>query len=166
MFFRLVILISIIMVTYSCDFISPKKTTLRNAALLDTVIDYNDVDVYPLFLDCNNCDSSEKQNLCFEMELIRRLQKITSKNSLGVSGVVSDTIMVDVLVDTAGKISIVNIHKPPKIEQQVPELDSLLFKSFAMLPATVQPSLKRGIPVNSMFKLPIQISAKDPSGSQ
>ena len=161
MFFRLVILISIIMVTYSCDFISPSKTTLRNTTLLDTVIDYNDVDVYPLFLDCNNCDSSEKQNLCFEMELLRRLQKITSKNSLGASNAVSDTIMVDILVNTEGKISIVSIQKNPNIEQQVPELDSLLFKSFALLPSTVQPSLKRGIPVNSMFTLPILISTKE-----
>lgn len=161
MFFRLVILISIIMVTFSCDFISPSKTTLRNTTLLDTVIDYNDVDVYPLFLDCNNCDSSEKQNLCFEMELLRRLQKITSKNSLGASDAVSDTIMVDILVNTEGKISIVSIQKNPNIEQQVPELDSLLFKSFALLPSTVQPSLKRGIPVNSMFTLPILLSTKE-----
>ena len=149
------------MVTYSCDFISPNKTTLRNTALLDTIIDYNDVDVYPLFLDCNNCDTSEKQNLCFEMELIRRLQKITSKTSLGALGKVSDTIMVDILVDTEGKISIVNIEKNMDIEQKIPELDSLLFKSFASLPAAVQPSLKRGIPVNSMFKLPILVSAKE-----
>ncbi len=161
MFFRLVILISIIMVTFSCDFISPSKTTLRNTTLLDTVIDYNDVDVYPLFLDCNNCDSSEKQNLCFEMELLRRLQKITSKNSLGASNAVSDTIMVDILVNTEGKISIVSIQKNPNIEQQIPELDSLLFKSFALLPSTVQPSLKRGIPVNSMFTLPILLSTKE-----
>jgi hypothetical protein len=149
------------MVTFSCDFTSPSKTTLRNTTLLDTVIDYNDVDVYPLFLDCNNCDSSEKQNLCFEMELLRRLQKITSKNSLGASDAVSDTIMVDILVNTEGKISIVSIQKNPNIEQQVPELDSLLFKSFALLPSTVQPSLKRGIPVNSMFTLPILLSTKE-----
>ena len=161
MFFRLVILISIIMVTYSCDFISPNKTTLRNTSLMDTIVDYNDVDVYPLFLDCNNCDTSEKQNLCFEMELIRRLQKITSKNSLWANAAVSDTLMVDILVDTEGKISIVKIHKTPEIEQQIPELDSLLFHSFESLPAAVQPSLKRGIPVNSMFTLPILISAKD-----
>ncbi len=161
MFFRLIILIYIIVVTYSCDFISPKKTTLRNAALLDTLIDYNDVDVYPLFLDCNNCDSSEKQNLCFEMELIRRLQKYTSNSHLGASDQVSDTIMVDILVDTEGKISIVEIHKNSETERQIPELDSLLFKSIASLPSAVQPSLKRGIPVNSMFKLPIVVSSKE-----
>ena len=148
------------MVTVSCDFISPKKTTLRNTVLLDTVINYNEVDVYPLFLDCNNCDTSEKQNLCFEMELIRRLQKITNKNSLGANKQIRDTVMVDILVDNQGKISISKIHKNQNVLEQIPELDSLLYQSIAELPAAVQPSLKRGIPVNSMFKLPIVVSPK------
>lgn len=158
MFSRLIIIISIILVSYSCDFISPKKMALRNTVLLDTVIDYNDVDVYPLFLDCNNCDSNEKQNLCFEMELIRRLQKIMGEQMLEASIKSRDTLTVEVLVDTNGKISIVEIHKPDELENNLPQIDSLLFESFAALPATVQPSLKRGIPVNSMFTLPIVIS--------
>lgn len=160
MYFRLVILISILVVTISCDFISPKQTTLRNNEMMDVEIDYNEVDVYPLFMDCNNCDSSEKQNLCFEMELIRRLQKSTDKNSLGVSVQIRDTVMVDILVDTKGKISISEIHKNEKVSELLPELDSLLYRSIAELPAAVQPSLKRGIPVNSMFRLPIVVAAK------
>jgi len=160
MFFRLVILISILVVTISCDFISPKRTTLRNNEMMNAAIDYNEVDVYPLFMDCNNCDSSEKQNLCFEMELIRRLQKITDKNNLGVSQQIRDTVMVDILVDTKGKISISQIHKNENVMELLPELDSLLYRSIAELPAAVQPSLKRGIPVNSMFRLPIVVSAK------
>jgi len=161
MFFRLIIFISIIMVTISCDFISPNKTTLRNTTLADLEIDFNDVDVYPLFMDCNNCDTSEKQNLCFEMELIRRLQKLTSKNVLDALGQVNDTVLVDILVNTEGKISIVKIYKDDIIAKQIPELDSLLYKSIASLPAAVQPSLKRGIPVNSMFKLPILVSVSE-----
>ena len=159
MFYRLVILIFIFAVTISCDFISPNKTTLRNNVLLDTVVDYNEVDVYPLFLDCNNCDTSEKQNLCFEMELIRRLQKITDKNNLGANEQFRDTVMVDILVGTNGKISISKIHKNDMVMEQIPELDSLLYKSISELPAAVQPSLKRGIPVNSVFKLPIIVSS-------
>lgn len=159
MFFRLVILISILVVTISCDFISPKRTTLRNE-MPDTEIDFNEVDVYPLFMDCNNCDTSEKQNLCFEMELIRRLQKITDSNRLGSSKLIRDTIMVDILVDTKGKISISKIHENQNVNQLLPELDSLLYRSIAELPAAVQPSLKRGIPVNSMFRLPIVVSPK------
>jgi len=149
------------MVTNSCDFISPKKTTLINTELANSTIDFNDVDVYPLFMDCNNCDTSEKQNLCFEMELIRRLQKLTSKTVLDASGKVNDTVLVDILVNNQGKISIVKIHKNEIVAEQIPELDSLLYKSIASLPAAVQPSLKRGIPVNSMFKLPILVSVKE-----
>ena len=160
MYFRLVILISVLTVTISCDFISPEKTALRNTMALDTVIDYNEVDVYPLFMDCNNCDTSEKQNLCFEMELIRQLQKITLDIELGANDQIRDTVMVDILVDTEGKISISEIHKSEYILEALPELDSLLYQSIAELPATVQPSLKRGIPVNSMFKLPIVVSHK------
>lgn len=161
MFIRLIIFITIIMVTNSCDFISPKKTTLINTKLADSAIDFNDVDVYPLFMDCNNCDTSEKQNLCFEMELIRRLQKLTSKTVLDASGKINDTVLVDILVNTQGEISIVKIHKNEIVTEQIPELDSLLYKSIASLPAAVQPSLKRGIPVNSMFKLPILVSVKE-----
>ncbi|MDN3642780.1 hypothetical protein QWY87_08730 [Lutimonas halocynthiae] len=149
------------MVTNSCDFISPKKTTLINTELANSTIDFNDVDVYPLFMDCNNCDTSEKQNLCFEMELIRRLQKLTSKTVLDATGKVNDTVLVDILVNTQGEISIVKIHKNEIVAEQIPELDSLLYKSIASLPAAVQPSLKRGIPVNSMFKLPILVSVKE-----
>ena len=149
------------MVTNSCDFISPKKTTLINTRLADSAIDFDDVDVYPLFMDCNNCDTSEKQNLCFEMELIRRLQKLTSKTVLDASGKINDTVLVDILVNTQGEISIVKIHKNEVVTEQIPELDSLLYKSIASLPAAVQPSLKRGIPVNSMFKLPILVSVKE-----
>lgn len=161
MFFRLVILISIILVTNACDFISQQKSTLKDTALLDTVIDYNQVDVYPLFLDCNNCDTSEKQNLCFEMELIRRLQKITRKQQVGAQGYVNDTVMLDILVNTEGKISIAKIYKKEVVQDRIPELDSLLYKSIAELPATVQPSLKRGIPVNAIFKLPIIVSVNE-----
>ena len=158
MFSRLIIIISIILVSYSCDFISPKKMALKNSVLLDTVIDYTEVDVYPLFLDCNNCDSSEKQNLCFEMELLRRLHKIMGEEIIEASIKSRDTLTVEVLVDTDGKISIVEINKPEGLENNLPKIDSLLFDSFAALPATVQPSLKRGIPVNSMFILPIVIT--------
>ena len=160
MFYRLVILISIILVTNACDFISPKKTTLRNTALADTVIDFNDVDVYPLFLDCNNCDTSEKQNLCFEMELIRRLQKMTSKD-LDASGYVNDTVMLDILVDTEGKISIAKIYKNEIVTSKSLNLTVYYTRVLHHLPAAVQPSLKRGIPVNSMFKLPILVSVKE-----
>jgi hypothetical protein len=159
MFSRLVALIFVIALNISCDLRSGRRTALLKEMATDTIVNFNAVDVYPLFLDCNNCDTSEKQNLCFEMELARRLQKAFDASSLDAGEIESDTIMVDILVDDQGHISIAEIHKSVKLVEPIPELDSLLNRSVASLPDVIQPALKRGIPVNSMYKLPIVISS-------
>ncbi len=161
MFLRLTLFLSVVVMGTSCDRISLNRTSLQNRVMVDTVIDYHAVDVYPLFLDCNNCDSYDKQNLCFEMELLRRLQSILAEQRIGGSlGASRDTVFVDVLVDTNGKISISEIQQDPDLEERIPHLDSLLYQSFDKLPATIQPSLKRGIPVTTVFKLPLVLSSR------
>ncbi|MGA9271421.1 MAG: hypothetical protein WBV45_12435 [Lutimonas sp.] len=127
----------------------------------DTIVNYSAVDVYPLFLDCNNCDTSEKQNLCFEMELARRLQHAFEEKSIGSTLIPNDTIKVDILVDTEGMISIAEIHRPRGVGSELIELDSLLYRSVAALPSVIQPALKRGIPVNSMYQLPVIVSTTE-----
>ncbi len=161
MFSRLVALILILVLTISCDFRSRRQTTLLREMAADTLVNYNAVDVYPLFLDCNNCDTSEKQNLCFEMELARRLQRAFEKQSIGSLRMDPDTIRVDILVNTEGQISIAEIHKPESLDPLRTELDSLLYRSIAELPSVIQPALKRGIPVSSMYHLPIVVSTAD-----
>jgi hypothetical protein len=159
MFSRLVALIIILALNVSCDLRSGRRNALLKEMATDTIINYNSVDVYPLFLDCNNCDTSEKQNLCFEMEMARRLQRAFSESDLDVGEFVSDTVLVDILVNDQGHISIAGIHRSQNIKEPLPELDSLLHRSVAALPDVIQPALKRGIPVNSMYKLPVVLTA-------
>lgn len=159
MFSRLLALIFVLVLNISCDLRSGRRNALLKEMATDTIIDFNAVDVYPLFLDCNNCDTSEKQNLCFEMELARRLQRALDEGIIEAGELEADTLMVDILVDDQGHISIAEIHKPMTRTEPIPELDSLLFRSVAALPDLIQPALKRGIPVNSIYKLPIVVSA-------
>ncbi len=158
MFSRLVALIIFLLLTISCDFRTRRQTTLLKEMAADTIVNYSAVDVYPLFLDCNNCDTSEKQNLCFEMELARRLQRAFEEQSIGSVEIQADTIKVDILVNTEGMISISQIHRPEGIGSELVELDSLLYRSVAALPSVIQPALKRGIPVSSMYQLPVIVS--------
>ena len=140
MFLRLTLFLSIVVMGTSCDGISLNRASHQNRVMVDTVIDYHAVDVYPPFLDCNNCDTYDKQNLCFEMELLRRLEAALSEQRIGGSlGDARDTVYVDVLVDTAGKISISDITSKPGVGERIPGLDSLLYKSFEALPSTIQP---------------------------
>ena len=163
MLLRLAALISILVLGISCDDISLGKTDASHQALLDTVVDYNTVDVYPLFLDCNNCDTSEKQNLCFEMELVRRLQRLVATKKIRGFTTKEETLEVEILVNTEGKISITNIDMSEELAKAVPRLDSALIHSVNALPLVVQPSLKRGIPVNSVFTLPVVLSLEPSS---
>jgi len=150
-----------ILVFSSCDLISPNKSSFDNFAILDTVVDYNKVDVYPLLKECNNCDTSLKQNQCFENEFVKNLEKITKKNKIEINKKVNDTVFVDILIDNTGKISVAKIYQSPELLKTIPKFDSLIHQSIAQLPIAIQPSLKRGIPVNVKFKLPVVVSLKE-----
>ncbi len=157
MFFRLLLAILFVLSLSSCDFISPGNATHQNLTITDTEIDYTLVDVYPLFRVCNGCDTNTKQNLCFESVLVNNLEKSLNKNRISVDKKIPETIIVGLLVNRNSKIRITNINVTPEILQAIPELDSLLNQGIKQLPEILQPALKRGIPVDVQFQLPIKI---------
>ena len=161
MFLRLLFATLFILVFASCDFISPKNTSFQNLVLIDTIIDYNTVDIYPLLTDCNNCDSNEKQNQCFEYELLKKIKYSLKEKELRANPFSTDTVYVDILIDNSGKISVSKIDQSQNVIAQIPKLDSLLRQSINNLPEAMQPSIKRGIPVNTLFKLPVVVSIKE-----
>lgn len=157
MFIRLLYAILFILSLTSCDFISPGNTTRQTIAAVNSKIDFTLVDVYPLFRECNGCDSPVKQNLCFESTLVNHLEKSLNKNKISVNKQIPKTIIVDLLIDKNSKIIITNINAAPEITEAIPKLDSLLNHGLKQLPEIIQPALKRGIPVEVQFRLPVKI---------
>ncbi len=157
MFIRLLYTILFILSLTSCDFISPGNTTHQTIATVNYEIDYTLVDVYPLFRDCNGCDSPVKQNLCFESTLVNHLEKSLNKNKISVNKQIPKAIIVDLLIDRNSGITITNIIASAEITDAIPKLDSLLNHGLKQLPEIIQPALKRGIPVDVQFRLPIKI---------
>ncbi len=157
MFQRLLFAILFILPLSSCDFISPRNATHQNLFVVETEVDYTLVDVYPLFRVCNGCDTNTKQNLCFESVLVNNLEKRLNKNRISVGKKISETIIVDLLVNRNSKIRITNINATPEVLLAIPKLDSLLNHGIKQLPEILQPALKRGIPVDVQFRLPIKI---------
>ncbi|MCD6544712.1 MAG: hypothetical protein J7K34_09410, partial [Flavobacteriaceae bacterium] len=141
----------------SCDFISSENSTHQNLSIVETKIDYTLVDVYPLFRVCNGCDTNTKQNLCFESVLVNHLEKNLNKNKISVDKKILETIIVDLLVDRNSNVTITHINSSPGILLAIPKLDSLLNQGIKQLPEIIQPALKRGIPVDVQFQLPIKI---------
>lgn len=160
MVLRLLFFIISIFFFASCDFISPKKTSLQNQNYQDIPIDYTTVDVYPLFAECKDLNLQEAQIQCFEDNLIDKLRRLIYLKSANTSTVFQDTAYVDLSIAHDYRIKIVSIQSTPNINEFLPELDSVLTASVNQLPSVIQPAIKRGIPVETRFKLPIFVTVK------
>jgi hypothetical protein len=139
----------------SCEIFSPQSSTSKsNLQVLDTVIDFTSVDVYPIFSDCENFAENDDQKECFETSITEKLAELLLDNDLKVNKEVNDTTSIDILIDNTGKASLASINSPNSILKELPNLENVIRKSISQLP-TMKPALKRGMFVKSQYRLVI-----------
>ncbi|WP_157961061.1 hypothetical protein [Lutibacter citreus] len=150
---QLIALLILSVLVLSCTYFvnNTEKTTIP---VIDTIIDFNSVDVFPLFPSCDSIPSEEKQRICSQIKLSEHLYATLDSNKLIIAEKVNDTILVKLLVDNKGNVSLVNINSSEIIKNQIPKLDSLIKKGIDVLPK-MEPGIKRGMPVSIEFTLPI-----------
>jgi len=150
---RLFALFLYLLVVISCSFFenSSKKEQILE---VDTIIDFNTVDAFPLFPKCKDIPSRKKQQICFQLKISQHIYASLKQYQLNTEEVVNDTVLVKLKVDTLGKTSLSNIKISLKTKELLPEFDSILKISLLKLP-TLQPAIKRNMPVNVEFTLPI-----------
>lgn len=139
----------------SCEYISFKVPTKVAVPKLDS-IDYTKIDDYPVFPECDSIPSTEKQRICFKMEMSKYIHTTLREIKINSKSVLNDTIIVKIIVDKNGKTRLSSIQKTSKINQNLPQLDSIIKLGLMQLPI-LQPAIKRGIPVSAEFSLPIVI---------
>ena len=144
----------------SCDFfISKDRKTeeLVNKELQE--IDWNEVDNYPLFENCDETLTKTGQRTCFETEFIKHCSKTLRVFEFVIDSDINPAVRVDFLVDEKGKITVIDIRKDSAIDAQMPEFDGIIAQSLKALPP-LAPALKRGIPVKVKFRIPIILNRK------
>jgi len=137
----------------SCSYFE-NSSKMEQIQEVDTIIDFNTVDAFPLFPKCKDVPSREKQQICFQLEIAQHIYASLKEYQLNTKEVVNDTVLVKLKVDTFGKTSLSNIQISLKTKELLPEFDSILKISLLKLP-TLQPAIKRNMPVNVEFTLPI-----------
>jgi len=150
---QLVILFFCSLLMVSCSYFENKW----NSELIqevDTIVDFNTVDAFPLFPNCKDIPSREKQQICFQLEIAQHIYASLKQYQLNAKEVINDTILVKLKIDTFGKTSLSTIQISTKTKQLLPEFDSILKVSLNNLP-TLQPAIKRNMPVTTEFTLPI-----------
>lgn len=143
----------------SCEFFGGGKPTKEELVSREIKnINWNEVDQYPLFEDCDETASKDAQIICFQDIFIQQVFGILRKNQIIVHKNLNDTVKVHMLITNKGAINILDIQKSAAVEKQIPQLDSIVNESIKQLPK-LYPALKRNIPVSTKIKLPIVLKA-------
>ncbi len=151
------LLIFLLLLT-SCDYFQSKKVSAEQ--LLEEemqAINWNDVDDYPTFSDCEGLLSNQEKKACFENYLYDLLTSHLMHQKIIVTEEVSDTVILKIHIDKTGRFSIRNIDMDSMTKAQIPELDSILRQSFDSLPK-IYPAVKRSQQVATEFSLPVIVN--------
>lgn len=137
----------------SCEYLE-QHTNKKELLKVDTIVDFKTVDAFPLFEECKDIPSREKQQICFQLEMSQHIYASLKAYSLNSRDSINDTVFVKLKVNSKGQTSLSGINISEKTKNQLPEFDSILTVSLQNLPE-LQPAIKRSIPVTTEFTLPI-----------
>ncbi len=144
----------------SCNWLSSKEE--RTQKLVEQQmreIDWNEIDQYPLFSNCDETASKTAQRNCFQSSLLAHLSRRLKEFEFTLEGAVDDTLYIEFLIDGNGKITLLEMDRNSRVSDQIPEFENLLVQSLTNVPK-VAPALKRGIPVSAKFRLPIVLKTE------
>ncbi len=122
-------------------------------------IDWNDLDHYPLFDECEEVVSKEEQKSCFENKLVFHLSADLQEFQLVSERNIKDVVFLDFMLESDGGIAIVSIENQEILGNQAASFRQRIRQSLDRLPK-IEPALKRGVPVRAKFRIPIFLNSK------
>jgi len=137
----------------SCTYIE-RNSNKRTILEVDTIVDFNTIDAFPLFPDCDKIPSRDKQQICFQLEMAQHIYASLKQYSLNTSEAINDTVYVKLIVDATGKTSLSSIKISEKTNELLPEFDSIVRVTLRNIPI-LKPAIKRNMPVSTEFSLPV-----------
>ena len=152
---RLICYFIAILILSSCENVNTSKINLSNDD-----ISWQTNDEFPSIDFCDQFKSNYERFSCFKNKLSELIINKIDVESISVNQSLNDTIIVDILIDKSGKISLLNKKINDVIKKQIPEIESILDSAIIKLP-TVLPAVKTniGVEVDSTFELPLIIKS-------
>lgn len=158
MFLRVFSFLILVIFSTSCDkFPFSKKNQLP---VLDTIINFNEVDFSPSFAVCDSLVEKDAKSACFRTNIHQKIGEELQKKVLTIKDSVDEIVIVHLLIDAKGILKLEQIEASEVIMEQLPTLDSLLAISIQNIPK-IYPAIKRGIPVKTKYILPIRVQFKE-----
>ena len=149
------------LIFFSCDFTFNKELVVEDLVSNDLkTFNWNDVDTYPRFQNCDTIINKESNFDCFVNTITSNLQSNLINNSVVVNSSLSDTLIINFNVTNKGDIVLSELSNESVISELNVLIDSIFKNTVSDLPK-LYPAIKRGQPVKTKFILPILISTTD-----
>jgi len=141
----------------SCQFFETEKIAVETFLEEEIkLINWKDVDSYPIFKECEGESDKKKTKSCFEMTLSNHLYNSIKSDSIIVSSDLNEEVLIEFVVNEKGNLRVNSIVIDSLLQAELPLLKSYIVESIVSL-QPIAPAYKRGIPVSTSFKLPILI---------
>jgi len=148
-----------LLVISSCNFETKKISSEEVLELESKTLNWKEVDEYPAFEDCQNETELLAARECFEREVAENIYAYLSKQQPVVTESIDDPLYRYLAINSAGRPEIDSVKIDSTLNNQLPELRMWLDQSIDSLPK-IYPASKRGVPVSTVFKMPIVIKAE------
>lgn len=148
----------LVLMLFSCEYFNVKKTS-PEVILEEELQTFNwqDVDEYPSFVECDSLLSKEDKKDCFQSVLTIHICKYLKDEKLVVTQDITDTINLHFKISNNGQILLTDFDVDSLTMQEIPNIKYLIDKSLDSFPK-VFPAIKRGQQVTTEFSLPVIIN--------
>ena len=147
----------------SCQFFETEKISSETFYEEELkMINWEDVDQYPAFPECEHFTEKLEKKNCFETTLSGYVYKKIGSKKIITNQDLNDTVFLDFNISKSGEILNLNIVIDSVIQRKIPLLKDWLIQSIDSLPKLI-PAYKRGIPVETKFTLPVVIKTEMPT---
>ena len=142
----------------SCEYFNVKKTS-SDAILKEELqtFNWNEVDEYPSFPECDSAITKQEKKQCFEEVLTAHFTRLLQRDTIVVTQDIKDTLLLQLQISEKGVLSVLNIKVDSLTSQEIPNIKDLLLHGLDCLPK-IFPAIKRGQQVKTEFKLPVIIT--------
>lgn len=148
------------LVCTSCKYVEAEKISSEEFLEEELKsIDWSEVDTYPIFPECDESKDKIIQKECFESVLLSHIENYLHSKEMISSQSLSERVMMHIFVNDKGVVSAPEMLIDSVVIAEFPELKIWLVESLGTLPKT-EPALKRGVPVNTQFTLPVLIETE------
>ena len=154
-----VLLFVVTLILTSCNFETKKISAEEVFEEESRSLNWKEVDEYPAFENCQDKTDLATARNCFERQVSATIYSFLASQQPVVTESINDTLYIYLEITKEGKPQIDSVQIDTTVTNQLPDIEQWLRQSIDSLPK-IYPASKRGIPVSTMFKMPIVVKAE------